>query len=68
MNIPDLKKLNEYSVFAKMNFLNEYSGFSVELKIELSHFWLDSMKKCIFCFQNVLARARHCIIQMRMTE
>ena len=30
------------------NFLNEYCGFGFELNIELSHFWLDSMKKCIF--------------------
>ena len=48
MNIPDLKKLNEYSVFAKMNFLDEYSGFSVELNIELNLFWPNSMTKRIF--------------------
>ena len=45
MNISDLKKLNEYSVFAKLIFFNEYSGFSVELNIELILFWPNSMTK-----------------------
>ena len=45
MNISDLKKLNEYSVFAKKNIYSEFSGFSVELNIELNLFWPNSMTK-----------------------